>query len=199
MIDKIQIITSAVAIIALIATITVSIISYHKRHNIDNEFRFSDPVVAGINSDMSRVNNLVGVIIVSADIQTNSQKVVFLKINDSVLDAMFTNYFKYKSITQFAPLFTKDNDEINQRMVKLINHEFVCAPWSSTVGSRFIPDAEQKIKMTCAVGVPPSYGGFDGTINILLSKDPTEDEKVKILAILRETANDIAYELAKSH
>ncbi len=199
MINKFQIITSVIAIVALIVTITISVISYNKRHNIDNEFHFSDPVVASINNDMSRVNNFIGVIIVSADIQTNSQKVVFLKINDSVLDAMFTNYFKYKSITQLAPLFTKDNDDINQRMVKLINHEFVCAPWSSSVGSRFIPDADRIIKMTCAMGVPPSYGGFDGTINVLLSRDPTEDEKAKIFAILRETTNNISRELAKSH
>jgi len=89
-------------------------------------------------------------------------------------------------------LFVKDSDEINIRTTKLINHEFVCTPYSALITSRYIPDTYNKIKSVCAIAVPPEYGKFLAMASVFLSSVPTEHDLELINIVMLDTATDIA-------
>ena len=144
--------------------------------------------------DVDRIHNFVGIIVVSVDIQTNSRRVVYYYFSDPIVRNAHDEFFAKKSIAEKEPLFLKDKSDknINDRLIKLINHEFTCTPYSAILGSRFIPEVAERVSTVCGVAVPPSFGRFDGMVNIYLSKEPTEDEKLLLKVILADVSDDIS-------
>jgi hypothetical protein len=148
-------------------------------------------IIEHIVKDYQRLPSYMGVIIVYADIATNTSKVIYYDIADPDLYKTYNDFFVSKSIIDIQPLFVRDGDEINIRTTQLINHEFVCTPYTSLIASRYIPDTSGKIRAVCAVAVPPDYGKFIAMTNVLLSREPTEHEKELINIVMLDTATDI--------
>jgi hypothetical protein len=153
---------------------------------------FKNETILSIKKDVIRIKNFIGIIITSADIQSNKSNVVYYYIVDQMVK---DQYDSLNVISNKEPLFLKDNKETNDRIIKLINHEFTCTPYSVVVASKFFPNLENKVKTVCSISVPPSFGNFDGTINIYLSKEPTEDEKELLKVILSDISDNISTEM----
>jgi hypothetical protein len=148
-----------------------------------------------LNKYTDQIHNFVGLIVVSADIQSNSTQLVYMNILDPVVNSVFSDFINDKALSDKEPLFVKHGDEINTRIVNLINHEFVCTPFSSTVGSRFLPLLASRISVVCSISVPPSFGEFNGIINVFLSKPLTAEEVDTVRTLLKEMSHQISENL----
>ena len=182
---------SMVTVVVLLSTVLVTSLIEKKK---EKKIEFDDAAITEIKRDVARINNFVGIIIVSADVQSNSRKVVYYHFTDPVVREAHDNFFANKAIATKEPLFLKGTEDkaINDRLIKLINHEFTCTPYSSIIGSRFIPEVSARVSTVCGNAVPPSFGEFDGMVNIYLSKEPTTDEKILLKVILADISDDIS-------
>jgi hypothetical protein len=133
-----------------------------------------DGVVAG-----SELINAIQITLV--DFQRNTRTIVFTKIDDPRLAELYKK-FEDRSPTEL-PLFNTDIIN-NQRLVNLVNGDFICNPYKDTIGAKLIPETTQYIHTVCAGPVPPFYGRFSGIISIYLTKQPSpvESEQIKVLS-----------------
>jgi len=86
-----------------------------------------------------------------------------------------------------VPMFTQD-DKNNIRMTKIINHEFVCAPFIETVNYKYMPLASDHVSTVCDVSIPPSFGHFKGIVEIFLKSPPNDLEKDMIRIMGKEVS-----------
>ena len=147
-----------------------------------------------LNIYTENIHNFIGIIVVSADIQSNSTQMIYINILDPVVNSAFNYFINDRAISNREPLFVRDGDNINLRIVNLVNHEFMCTSFSDTVSSRFIPDIESYISTVCSISVPPSFGEFNGIINIYLSKKPTIEE----IEIIRTNLREMSYQISEN-
>lgn len=181
-------------ILLILISVAVSYIYYRHIHHAPIVLK--EDTTRIIDKEVQRIPNFIGVTVASVNIQTNTRKVIYQHITDPDVAEMFHTYFVYRNIIDDEPLFVHDNDKINQRLVRIINHEFVCTPWNELLRSRYIPEAGDRIVAACSVATPPSYGGFNGMITVFLSKDPTPDQKELLSLVIRGLSNTISPELA---
>jgi hypothetical protein len=155
--------------------------------------------ITHVNKDVIRIDNFIGLVVMSADIQSNSRRVLYYFMSDPEINGYFDIYFHRKAISDNEPLFLKKSDgvEINARTIRLINHEVVCTPYSATLASKFIPEISDKVASVCSFAVPPSYGQFTGMVSIYLSKTPTMKQRELIKVIISDIADDLTFELKK--
>lgn len=164
-----------------------------------SKIKLKESSISEIKKDVFRIKHFEGIVIVSSDIQTNSRYVVYYHMVDPVIKDYFDTYFSRKAIMDKEPLFIKGSDgkEINDRIIHLINHQFICTPYSSMIGSRFVPEISNKIVSVCGLSIPPVYGELTGMINIYLSKEPTDEEKALLKVVLSDISDDITLEMKK--
>lgn len=75
-----------------------------------------------------------------------------------------------------APVFT-NNEQTNKQILSLIRGEFSCSKvFPQGSDGRFGKYANTKVKYTCRVPIPPSYGSLIGFIVFHLSREPDETE-----------------------
>ncbi len=139
---------------------------------------------------------VVGIQIVSVDLQTNTRYIVHTSIYDKVVEDMYISFIN-KTITVVVPVFIKDDDVSNSRMIRIINHQFDCSPFKETISYRYVPEAAPFISTTCSISIPPSYGEFKGIIGVHLRKPPTDVEKDRMRILIKEIAERVAPELKK--
>jgi hypothetical protein len=145
---------------------------------------------------VQRIPNLVGVQIISINLQKNTRYVMYSYFNNRDVNEMYSRFFE-KSLSDDIPFFTRDNDKVNSNLVKLINHEFTCAPYASTVMHEYVPAAEKDIKTVCSIAIPPSYGSLTGAIEIYLSKPP--ENKDVLITISKNISNRVIPEINIRH
>ena len=84
-----------------------------------------------------------------------------------------------------------DDIQNNERVVKLINGQFVCARTSEITTAKRHPALARYSKATCSVAIPPGYGDFVGWINIYLYESPTFSQMEALQSIAEDLARDI--------
>jgi len=134
-----------------------------------------------------------GIIIVDVDLQRNMRHSVYVMIKDKDIQEMYDK-FSNGAISVEVPFFTGEyvND---RRLIRVMNQEFVCGPFKDTVAYKYAPMAANKIKIVCAVSIPPSFGKFKGIVGIYLKEDPTEIQKDQIRIYIKNISEDVAREL----
>lgn len=143
-----------------------------------------------IHRDSSRIPHFVGMVVLHADVQTNTRQLSHMYFVDPEVKRIYENYFSTKIINDKRPLFLRDNDELNSRIVRLINHEFVCEQYEKTNGSVFAPTPI--VVAACASAIPVSGIEFSGYVSVLMSKMPSEEEQAIIEMIIRDIADDVS-------
>ena len=76
-------------------------------------------------------------------------------------------------------------------MIDLINGEFVCSPFTDTIGSKIIPELAKHIHTVCANGIPPYYGKFLGIVSIYTKRAPLPEEQDQIRSIAKNLSSMI--------
>jgi hypothetical protein len=143
-----------------------------------------------IHRDSKKIPDFVGIIVIHADIQTNTRQLSYMYITDPDVKRLYDDYFSTRIINDKRSLFVRDDDMLNQRLVRLINHEFNCDPYNKTNGFTFAPSPN--VVSVCSVAVPVSGVEFNGYVSVLLSKQPTEDNRALIEMIIRDIADDVS-------
>ena len=145
-----------------------------------------------INAVIEKSEIIAGVTIMVADFQKNQRILVYAYMAQaqSELRKIYSNYVD--SSIGDSSLFS-DNVEDNKSLVALINGEFVCVPYDTTLGQRLAPTTSQYIKYSCSNGIPASYGRFTGIITVYLTRAPKQDE-LDQLRIVTKTLSTVIYD-----
>ena len=154
-------------------------------------FVVGDLTKKNISTFVKDEKNVVGFTVVSVDIRLNVRNQLFF-----FADQTSPNPPTLAPLASLArlPFFTK-NDENNRLMIKLINGEFVCAPYNA--GSSLViaasPGANRDVVTICRASLPPYYGHFSGFISVLLNTDPDVEEQVRLKQAIEAMATEIYF------
>lgn len=130
----------------------------------------SSPLVAGIQ-------------IVNVDFKKNIRSNSYFVFNDENLRKLYEDYQERK-LTD-APLFT-DKESSNQKIIDLLNGEFVCNDFRDTLMYAFISGIGNTVTTVCSISIPPYYGRFSGYLNIYLTRKISGDDVAYVRQLVRE-------------
>jgi hypothetical protein len=149
----------------------------------------SNGSIFAIDDTANKMKYLIGGIqVVNVDFKKNTRSTAYFGFSDINLKTSFAN-FQASRISEI-PLFT-DNETSNQRIIDLINGEFICNDFKDTQDVKLFPHAGDSISTVCAISIPPYYGRFSGYMNLYLLKKPTVDE----ISIIRQISRDISLKI----
>lgn len=130
---------------------------------------------AAVNLMLERNINIAGIQIVEVDLQKNTRFIRYTSIRDPEISKQY-NSFILNQITREVPVFTgKENQD--SRLISIINHEYICYPFTDTITYEFMPDLSKHIKTVCSTTIPAFRGKFSGFVAVFLKKEPTDHEK----------------------
>ncbi len=118
--------------------------------------------------------NIVGIQVVEVNLRENSRHIVYTKIMREPVRELYETFVQ-GGISAKVPFFTRDQAG-NQRLVKILNHEYICTPYIDTISYKYLPETANYISSVCAISVPPNFGIFKGIVAIYLEKEPTQSE-----------------------
>ena len=158
---------------------------------VGSTFIVGNDTKSKISEFVKNEKSIVGLTVVSVDIRMNTRNQLFF-----YADKAEKNPPSLEPLTSFIrlPMFTK-NDDNNRQMVKLINGEFTCAPYTS--GTSLVlaasPKANPDVVTICRASLPPYYGHFSGFVSVLLNTDPDVEEQVRLKHVIEALAIEIYF------
>lgn len=126
-----------------------------------------------------------GIQVINVDFKKNTRSTAFFISSDPILRKELEDFMARK-VTDTA-LFNS-SEVNNQKIINLINGEFICNEFKDTVAGKIIPRAQDTISVVCSISIPPYYGRFSGYLNLYLSKKPSPEE----ISIIRQIARDLS-------
>jgi len=128
-----------------------------------------------IDSMVGRMPIIVGALVLKANLPANTEYIVYSSIKDPLVSAIYSGFMS-SAVTPSIPAFTS-NARQNERMLSAINHEYVCYPFTDTIGYELLPVLSKYISTVCSTTIPVHQGKFEGFLLVFLSREPTETEK----------------------
>lgn len=146
----------------------------------------SSGTLFSLDDTVVKMKGLIGGLqVVNVDFKKNNRSTAYFAFSDINLKTSYAN-FQASKIAE-TPLFT-DNEVNNQRIIDLINGEFICVDFKDTQAIKAFPRAGDSIPTVCSISIPPYYGRFSGYMNLYLIKKPTPDE----ISLIRQLSRDIS-------
>jgi hypothetical protein len=139
-------------------------------------------------------SNIIAIQVVKIDLTTNTRTLVYMYLKEAYLKNIYNSWLSTRLSPDY-PVFTRDTPD-NKRLVRLINHEFVCSPYSETLTYRLYPETGKYVSTMCAMSIPPSYGKFVGVIGVMLRNPITDSEKSVLDASLKRLTTDAYTDLS---
>lgn len=121
-----------------------------------------------------------GVSIVDVDFNKNARSFLFFYSDVARFQQTWIQFSSKKSNL----LFDDEGDRLNERLTNIINGKFDCQPYSSTGAFQIFPEGLEFSPWLCSYAIPPATDksrDFVGFINIHLMREPTKQEKAKLL------------------
>ena len=140
-------------------------------------------------------SNIIAIQVVKIDLTTNTRTLVYMYLKEAYLKNIYNSWLSTRLSPDY-PVFTRDTPD-NKRLVKLINHEFVCSPYNETLTYRLYPETGKYVSTMCAMSIPPSYGKFVGVIGVMLRDPITDSEKSVLEASLKRITTDAYADLSR--
>lgn len=177
----------ALLVIFFSFTIVVSLVLWENRQDFYN--RVTNTIVTGplldivlsseskykISSMVARRSDLiVSATVASVNVQQNRKMYLYRAFSDRDVELVVKESDARDGAS--SPVFTS-NEQTNKQILSLIRGEFSCSkiiPQGSD--SKFGRYLGNKIKYTCRVPIPPSYGSLIGFVVFHLSREPNETE-----------------------
>jgi hypothetical protein len=122
---------------------------------------------------------------IDVNFKLNLRKPVFTYSNDQKF-IEFEKKFSYNGIGTY-PVLT-NNEANNQRIVSLVNGDFVCIPVSQSIVRTF---SEVGVTTLCSRSIPPVYGKFAGYLTAYLTREPTVEEQTQLRILLGGISQEI--------
>ena len=175
-----------VSVILLFSFLIYKLVAY------DTEFSTLSPqTIIKIDIFLHSHPDYLGIQVMAMDLSKNARHVVYSHLESNEFQKIYMNYISNK----ISPIFTNNDEANNARMIRIINHEFVCSPISESMLFKNLPASASFIKTICSTSIPPSYGNFVGSVNLYLTAEPTESEIRTIQMHLKEISADIFIEM----
>lgn len=133
---------------------------------------------------------IVGISIMSADLRLNEANAIFAYSDDQELNIINENARRLYSTR--VPLFT-NVDENNDDVIRLINGQFSCSRFSTTLLSKVYPELNARIKTICRSSIPSYYGYFSGYVTVYLNHYVTEEKMDQLRVATDKLATDIYF------
>lgn len=149
----------------------------------------SNDTKSHLDSSVLKVKSLVaGVQILNVDFKKNSTSTAYFAFSSEDMKRAYTTFEGSKLADN--PLFSGNEIE-NQKIINLINGEFVCTEFKENTTGLLFPTLTDKIETVCAISIPPYYGRFSGFMNIYLYTHPSTEE----VALIRQVSRDISLKI----
>ncbi len=146
----------------------------------------SDQTKTYINDVITRSSTLIGGIqVINVDFKRNIRSSSYFAISDPILKDAYQEYMLTKVAN--TPLFN-DSEINNRRVIDLVNGEFICSDFTSTLAAKIYARASNSIVMICSISIPPLYGKFSGYLNIYVKRQPDNNDR----DVIRQTAREIS-------
>lgn len=133
---------------------------------------------------------IVGASVMSADLRLNEARSMFFTSDEGTLSELGDRSNQVDS--NRLPLFTSADDN-NTDIIRLINGQFTCSPFSSTLEAKIYPQLSTAVKSVCRSSIPSYYGYFSGYLQIYLSETPNSEQQLQFKLIVEKLANDIYF------
>ena len=140
-----------------------------------------------------------GVQIVNTDFRSNTRTTAYFYADRRDLQSAVDNAV-YNRVAPL-PLFMNTSygtaeqrllaEQSNARLIEIIRAEFVCFDSATTALGRSAPEFPLIAPWVCAMSIPPYAGKFSGYINVLLTREPTSDERAELRDAASALASDI--------
>lgn len=140
-------------------------------------------------------NNIVAIQVVKVDLTINTRNLVYMYLKDAYLKNIYNTWLVTRLSPDY-PVFNRDTAD-NKRLVRLINHEFICTPYNETLTYRLYPETGKYVSTMCAMSIPPSYGKFVGIIGVMLRNPVSDAEKSALEASLKRITTDAYIDLSR--
>lgn len=118
-----------------------------------------------IRSIVDRSTTIVAIEIVQVDFRNNIRSGVWFYSDDQDLQKSYDHYQRNKLAE--SPLFIVGDAPNNDRIVNIMEAEFVCVEISADIALK-IPQAPKAAKQLCTISIPPDYGKMVGWLNFWL-------------------------------
>jgi hypothetical protein len=153
-----------------------SFISYNNDNYGYPGLYISEELKGEISEVVNRKEDILGVQISSVHFQKNTRVETYTSISDKTLQAIYDKFISDRIAD--VPLFTAKKAD-NARLLRLMNGEFLCVPFSDSTAYKYAPAAGLIVKSICAIGIPPNnYDNFSGILTIYLSKEQLTPEEM---------------------
>lgn len=133
---------------------------------------------------------IAGIAVMSTDLRFNEAKSVFFYGNEPTLRQVYDQAARAGS--DRLPLFTS-NDENNAGIIKLINGQFTCVKFETTLMARIYPELRNTIKALCRSSIPSYYGYFSGYVSAFMLEVPNPERELQYKLIIEKLANDVYF------
>lgn len=111
---------------------------------------------------------IIGMAVFSADLRLNESRPLFYYSDNNTLKASQLEIMQTGDLR--LPLFSS-LEENNAEVIKLINGQFSCMPFSATMLSKINPELNGVIHTVCRVSIPSYYGYFSGYVSVYFSEN----------------------------
>jgi hypothetical protein len=180
-------------IFVIVVGLSMTLIGFSQQQELPDTpllLKIRTPIKHELDNAVKTDKNIIAIQIVTVNFPRNVRMETFVSIESPTLQEMYNRFIHSKTVD--TPLFTEDKEN-NQRVLRLINGEFVCSPFNQTLAYRYAPQAERLVTSVCALGVPPfHYGEFSGIMAIYLNKNLTPEETQDLYRFARDVSIRIA-------
>lgn len=160
-------------------------------HNHSSQtFSVGENTKKEINSLVTSDEQIIGLAVMSSDLRMNESQTVYFFGDQQLLAGAFDA--ASKSGSNRLPLFTADETS-NNEIIKLINGQYSCVKFDSTMISKIYPELSASIKGMCRSGIPSYYGYFSGFVGVFLSTYPSPERQAQLKLLTDKLANDIYF------
>lgn len=146
------------------------------------KLKVSQEIKETINDVVKRNNQVLGIQVVTVNFQKNIRIETYVSIGNAGLQAVYDHFLNNRVVE--TALFD-ENKVTNNRLIRLINGEFVCVPYKDSAAGKYAPAGENFASTVCAIGIPPSYGEFSGIVTLYLKDKPNKELTEQLFLVSR--------------
>ncbi len=135
-----------------------------------------------IETIVHKSDRIVAIQVITINFQKNIRVDTYSSIDDPRVESIYKEVNNNRIVE--IPLFD-DSKSNNNKVLRLINGEFVCMPYSEYIAYKYAPEIERYVGHVCSIGIPPGYGNFSGILTMYLKDTPNKEDTEQIFLLSR--------------
>lgn len=151
--------------------------------------RLSPAIKNYIDDTVKKDKNITAIQVVTINFPRNVRVETYISIGNPILQELYNGFMNTKLIE--TPVFN-DSKINNDRVLRLINGDFICIKYSESTAYKYAPQAGSLVSYVCGIAIPPRhFGEFSGILTIYLTNTPTKEEMDSLFIFSRDLSTSI--------